>query len=203
MKRAIVAAVCLALLLPVLAVVGYASTSYTFYRYEPATLYGETSDFFPDDEDPIYFRYDGILPAGKYKVTVLGEIDGHAYETTSEGDGINITSDGFAGPVSCSCYVDGVFTESIVYDVNIFFEDELTFFSVSVDGGHIVVGLFTVAHFELVDDAVSLTDYVTAESMDAILDEVVALIPVVLTVIVGYIGIRKVISWLQGVLHNS
>ena len=49
----------------------------------------------------------------------------------------------------------------------------------------------------------SLADIVTADMMNGVLSDIVALLPVVIPVMVGFIGLRKGISFLQGVLHSA
>lgn len=51
--------------------------------------------------------------------------------------------------------------------------------------------------------ASGLSDIVTTEMMSGVLDEIVALLPVVIPVMIGFIGLRKGISFLQGVLHSA
>lgn len=48
-----------------------------------------------------------------------------------------------------------------------------------------------------------LAAIVTAEMMSGVLDEIVALLPVVIPVMIGFIGLRKGISFIQGVLHSA
>lgn len=49
----------------------------------------------------------------------------------------------------------------------------------------------------------SLADIVTAEMMQGVLSEITGLLPVVVPVMVGFIGLRKGISFLQSVLHSA
>ena len=51
--------------------------------------------------------------------------------------------------------------------------------------------------------ATDLSGVVTAEMLGGVLDEIVALLPVVIPVMIGFIGLRKGISFLQGVLHSA
>lgn len=44
---------------------------------------------------------------------------------------------------------------------------------------------------------------VSADMLQGVLDELVALLPVVIPVMIGFIGLRKAISFLQGVLHSA
>ena len=48
-----------------------------------------------------------------------------------------------------------------------------------------------------------LDTVVTAEMLKGVLDEVVGLLPVVIPVMIGFIGLRKGISFLQGILHSA
>ena len=51
--------------------------------------------------------------------------------------------------------------------------------------------------------ASSLATIVTADMLGGVLDEIVALLPVIIPVMIGFIGLRKGISFLQGVLHSA
>lgn len=48
-----------------------------------------------------------------------------------------------------------------------------------------------------------LSEVVTPEMMSGVLDEVVALLPVTMPVAIGFIGLRKGISFVMGVLHAA
>ena len=52
-------------------------------------------------------------------------------------------------------------------------------------------------------DAATLSTIVTADMLSGVLDEIVALLPVIIPVMIGFIGLRKAISFLQGVLHSA
>lgn len=49
----------------------------------------------------------------------------------------------------------------------------------------------------------TLSGIVTAEMLSGVLNEVVGLLPVIIPVMIGFIGLRKGISFLQGVLHSA
>lgn len=51
--------------------------------------------------------------------------------------------------------------------------------------------------------SVSLADYISSEAVSSLLYQIVGLLPVVLAVIVGYIGLRKAIAWLMSVMRSS
>lgn len=51
--------------------------------------------------------------------------------------------------------------------------------------------------------ATGLAAIVTADMMQGVLTEITGLLPVVIPVMVGFIGLRKGISFLQGVLHSA
>lgn len=48
-----------------------------------------------------------------------------------------------------------------------------------------------------------LSTIVTADMMNGVLTQITGLLPVVLPVMVTFIGLRKGISFLQGVLHSA
>lgn len=52
-------------------------------------------------------------------------------------------------------------------------------------------------------EATGLAGIVTAEMMSGVLDEIVGLLPVVVPVMIGFIALRKGISFLQGVLRGA
>lgn len=49
----------------------------------------------------------------------------------------------------------------------------------------------------------TLSSIVTAGMLGGVLDEIIGLLPVVIPVMIGFIGLRKAISFLQGVLHSA
>lgn len=49
----------------------------------------------------------------------------------------------------------------------------------------------------------TLSSIVTADMLSGVLDEIVGLLPVIIPVMIGFIGLRKAISFLQGVLHSA
>lgn len=51
--------------------------------------------------------------------------------------------------------------------------------------------------------AAGLADVITAEMLNGVLDEVVALLPVCIPVMIGFIALRKGISFLQSILHSA
>lgn len=48
-----------------------------------------------------------------------------------------------------------------------------------------------------------LEGVVTAEMLSGVLNEVIGLLPVVVPVMIGFIALRKGISFLQGILHSA
>ena len=51
--------------------------------------------------------------------------------------------------------------------------------------------------------AADLSSIVTAEMLSGVLDQIVGILPVVIPVMIGFIGLRKGISFPQGVLHSA
>jgi len=54
-----------------------------------------------------------------------------------------------------------------------------------------------------VDSGAKIASVVSSASLQGVLDEVVGLLPVVIPVMIAFIGLRKGISFLQGVLHSA
>ena len=48
-----------------------------------------------------------------------------------------------------------------------------------------------------------LQGIVTADMLGRVLDEIVGLLPVIIPVMISFVGLRKGISFLQGVLHSA
>lgn len=48
-----------------------------------------------------------------------------------------------------------------------------------------------------------LDTIITAELLNGVLDEIVALLPVVVPVMVGFIALRKGISFVRNILHSA
>lgn len=51
--------------------------------------------------------------------------------------------------------------------------------------------------------ATNLSEVVTADMMNGVLDQVIGLLPVVIPVMIGFIALRKGISFIQGILHSA
>ena len=58
-------------------------------------------------------------------------------------------------------------------------------------------------HASLEPVPVGVSDIVTTDMLSGALDQIVALLPVVVVCIVGFVGIRKGISFLQQILHSA
>lgn len=56
---------------------------------------------------------------------------------------------------------------------------------------------------EVVTVVNGLADIVTADMLGGVLDEVIALLPVCIPVMIGFIALRKGISFIQGILHSA
>lgn len=51
--------------------------------------------------------------------------------------------------------------------------------------------------------ATDLSTIVTPEMLSGVLDEIVGLLPVVIPVMIGFIGLRKGIGFIRSVLHSA
>lgn len=48
-----------------------------------------------------------------------------------------------------------------------------------------------------------LSNVITANMMNGVLDQIVGLLPVVMPVLVGFIGLRKGIAFVRSILHSA
>ena len=48
-----------------------------------------------------------------------------------------------------------------------------------------------------------LTDVITSQMLNGVLDQIVGLLPVVMPVTVGFIGLRKGIAFVRSILHSA
>lgn len=48
-----------------------------------------------------------------------------------------------------------------------------------------------------------LDTVITAEMLGGVLDEIVALLPICIPVLIGFIGLRKGIAFVQSILHSA
>lgn len=53
------------------------------------------------------------------------------------------------------------------------------------------------------ETATGLSAIVTADMLGGVLDEVVALLPVCIPVMIGFIALRKGIAFVKGILHSA
>lgn len=63
--------------------------------------------------------------------------------------------------------------------------------------------LNTISQIAIATSTSVLKDVVTADMMNGVLDEVVAVLPVCIPVMVSFIGLRKGISFVRGVLVSA
>ena len=51
--------------------------------------------------------------------------------------------------------------------------------------------------------AQTLVEVVNSDMLNGVLDQVIGLLPVVIPVMIGFIALRKGISFIQGILHSA
>lgn len=51
--------------------------------------------------------------------------------------------------------------------------------------------------------ATTLSSVVTADMISGVLDEIIGLLPVCIPVLIGFIGLRKGISFIRNILHSA
>ena len=55
----------------------------------------------------------------------------------------------------------------------------------------------------VVEATTTLTEVVDADMLGGVLEEIVGLLPIVIPVLIGFIGLRKGISFVRGILHSA
>lgn len=53
------------------------------------------------------------------------------------------------------------------------------------------------------EEVKTLVEVVNADMLNGVLDQVIGLLPVVIPVMIGFIALRKGISFIQGILHSA
>lgn len=56
---------------------------------------------------------------------------------------------------------------------------------------------------EVVETATTLSEVVDADMLSGVLEEIVGLLPIVIPVLIGFIGLRKGISFVRSILHSA
>ena len=56
---------------------------------------------------------------------------------------------------------------------------------------------------EVVEVTTGLSDVVTSGMLEGVLDEIVGLLPLCIPVLIGFIGLRKGIAFVQSILHSA
>lgn len=187
------------LLITALSIPAFAATSYVFSPPDSGYFYGEE------------FR----LPSGRYHIKSSFSYEGISYSLfTLEPVLISYTALDFNGE-----HYDSAFLIDIPLEVEFDFlpdadcielfgscvpwgDSYLTILRPSLDGNPVAY-LGATIEFIPVGPSISLSDYLSADTLPAIFNEITALLPIALGVIVGYIAIRKGIAYLQNFLHSS
>ena len=56
---------------------------------------------------------------------------------------------------------------------------------------------------EVVEVTTGLSDVVTSGMLEGVLDEIIGLLPIVIPVLIGFIGLRKGVAFVQSILHSA
>ena len=200
MKRLSCLLVCLALLLPALAVTAFASTSYVFYSYEPVAFYSGDFDFSAVPENTVLYVYDGVLPEGKYTVSLEAVL--YSMQMLGVVDDFYFNGTDYEGVVNVQVYYDGEFMYDATAPVVMRVVNGVTLLSLDLSSLYTDNTEFPIVEFVAKFDS-SLSNFLSVDILQGVLDYIWVLIPVTLSVLVGYVGIRKGISWLMRILRSA
>lgn len=195
MKR-IVSVTMVLLLCFAMAVPALAAEQYEFY-HAPAVL-----PEFDRIEGGISFISESCVENGTYVLTIY---DGDVY----------FTSDPFV--VEYGSFNEEFGSSAAFFDLMLRLDDNNFIFPcciMSVPGYGVILGflgsdgleadLFPSADYLILERVEpGLCSVITGDMMLGALDQLVSLLPVVLAVIVGCVGLRKAIAWLQDVMRSS
>lgn len=56
---------------------------------------------------------------------------------------------------------------------------------------------------EVVETVTSLSTVIDSDMLGGVLDEIISLLPVCIPVLIGFIGLRKGIAFVQNILHSA
>ena len=178
----------------VLAVPALAAERYDFFSI-PA-VYSDFGRF----SDAGGFFCESVLSPGTYQMTVL------LFDDLLSSDPFVLEwSDTFLNYPAC--YVDLVF-ETPDYGMEVFpcifvIEDSYTLFFFLDEDGNAFDLISGVDTFVINSASGGFASVVTPDLMQGVWDQVISLLPVVLTVIVGCIGLRKAIAFLLDLMRSS
>lgn len=183
---------CFAMTVPALA-----AERYEFY-HAPAVL-----PEFNRLEDAPFFVSESSVGNGTYVLTLYG-YGGEVFSSEPFVIEHNLIDEEFG---ALGCFFDLIFfgaAGSISLSCALcLFPDGGTGFGVVGSDGAIVEVLSSVEYIVLNSVDQGLHDVITGDMMLGALDQLVSLLPVVLAVIVGCVGLRKAIAWLQTVMRSS
>ena len=190
---------CLAMAVPVFAA---EQQEYVFELMPSISMLG-SFDFVYDGGS---FYYEGRLPEGMYQVTFCWYPSSVvSFNVMDEPVCINYSTEfeGFFASVHCFTLSNAI--ETVSFDF--FLVDSYSELGASVLLCDFPVDSTSYGNpyfvFTPIENSWKLADYFNVDTLAATLDHLIALLPVILSVIVGYIGLRKAIGWMLSVLRSS
>ena len=204
MKRIIFVVAAVVFLLSVLVLPVMAAASYAFYPV--GATYDLNAEFSPYDD--ISFLHDSLLPSGEYYITFdfIDEISGAVTTCVSAP---------FELAFADSPYAEYDAFSEVTTEVSLGDGDNLTYLTFQVAHVQGFTGLIISFFSEVLETSMvsnvvfhsvapdGFSSYITADMLQAVLDQVISLLPVLLAVIVGCVGLRKAIAWLLDVMRSS
>ena len=198
MKKVICLLFAAALLLPILVVPAAASARYEFYYMEPVAMFDGSIEF---GDDGLRFLYDGVLPNGRYSVIAYGNYNGYPVEVRLEPFEVILDSGSFSCETTCDVSLQPGFFVPCTVSLSI--EDDCTCFVFLLDGWTVEEGAAILDSAVFYPMDADLSSVVTSDMLSDILGNVVALLPAVLFVAVGCVGLRKAIGFVVGLARSA
>lgn len=145
-----------------------------------------------------------FIPEGRYRISLgsfVSDIEVVYLVEDDYGDYILYESASF------SLNYDGISLECYILSV---LEDGCFFSSICISNYDSLYGLevpdlrlIPISSSNSSDAASRLSDIISSIGLDGVFSEVISLLPVLLIVLIGFIGIRKAVSWLISVLRSA
>ena len=205
MKRVLCVLLILALSVPVLLVSASATEEYVFTWVNPEAVVLDDYEMVVGSD--YCFFYDGSISDGYYTACMLFEDDGDVFRFVFSDPFYVVFPTDMDTEYSISafaeCYENDTLVESGAFDLKFGKLGSVVICGLLLNGT--LVNLDESMTFVLTSYSVvpSLSDYVSSDLFLGFMDEIIAILPVCVVAIVGYIGTRKGIAWVRDQLYGA
>ena len=205
MKRVLCVLLILSLAVPVLLVSASAAEEYVFEWVNPeAVVLDDSYEMLPLSE--YFFAYDGVIPDGYYTLCMFYSEDSSFFLTVSEPFYFVYSPDDediLAIPVCLEAYGGDDITDVTYCDLLFGSFGTAVICAFGLNGSFLEIDSSLTLVLTSYSVVPSLSDYVSSDLFLGFMDEIIAILPVCVVAIVGYIGTRKGIAWIRDQLYGA